>query len=145
MVTKEMKLKYEAYINSQEWKELKIDLLQQRGCSCERCNKKLAPNKLQVHHKTYERLYEELATDLEILCGPCHMNEHGIIKKQKRKLQKIRKPKLPPKENLKKMYLHRKQKFEKRYIRNRYTTEQYKHLMQGLDTWYYNKLALMKR
>jgi len=98
-----MKLKYEAYINSAEWKELKIDLLQERGCKCERCGAKRTPTRLQVHHKTYERLYNELATDLVLLCGKCHMDAHGLIKPKPKKQPKTKVKKVKAKKPKKKV------------------------------------------
>lgn len=83
MVTQEQRLKYKKYIKSKEWYELKIDLLQARGCKCEKCNRELQANKLQVHHVTYERLFNERLSDLLVLCGRCHQIEHGIIKRKK--------------------------------------------------------------
>lgn len=77
--------KYKAYLKSDEWVQLKIDLLQERGCKCERCNKPRKPTSLQVHHITYKRLYDELAADLILLCGGCHMKEHGIKPTKKKK------------------------------------------------------------
>ena len=31
---------------------------------------------LEVHHRTYERLGEELASDLTVLCNRCHHVHH---------------------------------------------------------------------
>lgn len=82
------KVKYKAYLKSNEWVQLKIDLIQDRGCKCERCNRSRKPTSLQVHHITYKRLYNELASDLELLCRGCHMKEHGIKKDKKKKVKK---------------------------------------------------------
>jgi hypothetical protein len=76
------KQKYLDYLKSEEWYNLKIDLLQNRGCKCEKCGTKKSPTMLQVHHKTYIRLYDELASDLILLCGVCHMKEHEIFKEK---------------------------------------------------------------
>lgn len=77
------KQKYLNYIKSDEWYNLKIDLLEVRGCKCEKCGKKKHPTSLHIHHLTYERLYDELPADLMILCALCHAKEHGIIKPKK--------------------------------------------------------------
>ncbi len=37
---------------------------------CERCNTAQAT---QIHHKTYDRIYNEHLSDLEAVCGPCNM------------------------------------------------------------------------
>lgn len=89
------KLKYRAYLLSPEWLTIKIDIIQQRGCKCEKCGKKGKPNELHLHHKTYDRLYNELATDLQLLCPPCHKGVHGMIKgvrKNKKSSKPDRKP-----------------------------------------------------
>ena len=87
------KEKYKNYIASPEWKSLKLDLLQRRGCKCERCAIKKHPTKLHIHHLTYKRLYDELPQDLIILCAICHMKEHGLIEEKKKPVHKKRKPK----------------------------------------------------
>lgn len=71
---------YKEYLKSKKWFRKKQELFLLRGKKCERC-----PNvsRLQVHHKTYERLFNEKLSDLEILCSSCHKKEHGIgVKKQ---------------------------------------------------------------
>lgn len=86
---------YKAYLLSNEWKQIRIDLLTIRGNKCERCNKK--SNRLQVHHLTYERIYNELAEDLILLCGICHQKAHGLIKDKPIKKKPIKKTKNKPK------------------------------------------------
>jgi hypothetical protein len=74
---------YHKYLASEEWYNLKIDLIQLRGFNCENCGQtKKDPRHLQIHHLTYERLYNECASDLLILCARCHMKEHGLIKEK---------------------------------------------------------------
>jgi DNA-binding transcriptional regulator YhcF (GntR family) len=84
--------KYTAYLKSEEWRDLKIDLINKRGSKCEICGKSKVANKLHIHHLTYERIYHELPSDLQILCSVCHMKEHGLIK-EKVKREKAKKPK----------------------------------------------------
>lgn len=79
---------YYEYIKSPEWHSLKIDIIQARGCKCERCNKKKHPAKLQLHHLTYERLFNEESQDLMLVCRRCHMKEHGLIKKPVKKVKR---------------------------------------------------------
>jgi 5-methylcytosine-specific restriction endonuclease McrA len=76
---------YEKYLAGPHWQELrKVKLEQQRAklgynC-CEECGARPAPTPktaLNVHHRTYERLGEELLEDLSIICRPCHDKEHG--------------------------------------------------------------------
>ena len=74
-----MNNKYREYLLSNEWVEMKLDLIQSRGCKCEDCNKPKLPNKLQLHHKNYERIFNELPSDLILLCAKCHMKQHKDI------------------------------------------------------------------
>lgn len=90
---------YQHYIKSEEWYQLKIDLLNKRGCKCEKCGIKKRPTSLHIHHISYERLFNEKPEDLMILCPICHMKEHGLIKKKiykprKHKKQRKYKPKV---------------------------------------------------
>lgn len=51
---------------------------------CARCSTRL---RLQLHHKTYERLGCELASDFDWLCSPCHRKTHRewneLVRKEK--------------------------------------------------------------
>lgn len=67
--------KYLEYLKSKEWKAIRVKLFQLRGRKCEECD---ATRFLQIHHKTYIRLYHEKMDDLQILCRECHKAEHNI-------------------------------------------------------------------
>jgi len=101
MVTKHDKKKYYSYLESKEWLTIRVELLYTRGCKCEKCKKDFEPHKLQIHHITYDRLYNELPSDLLVVCGRCHMEIHNITpnkdlkKKKKAKLPKYKKDKKP--------------------------------------------------
>lgn len=66
--------RYQAYLESPEWKALRKAVLKRCGKICERCHRYLVDN---VHHLTYERVYHELLEDLQGLCRPCHSFLHG--------------------------------------------------------------------
>ncbi len=85
---------YNDYIVSKEWYQLKIDILEKRGSCCERCNKSKPYNILQLHHLTYERLFNEEPQDLILICPKCHRKEHDLHKKQppKKAPKKKKKP-----------------------------------------------------
>jgi hypothetical protein len=76
---------YKDYLKSNEWKLVKLDIIQQRGNRCERCKEQRQVNILHLHHKTYVRLFNERLSDLELLCPKCHMAEHGIKDKKSKK------------------------------------------------------------
>ncbi len=68
------KLEYDAYLDSDQWKNLKIQIIKERGRFCERCG--AAPNPIYLHHLTYRRFGHELRQDLILLCFQCHQREH---------------------------------------------------------------------
>jgi hypothetical protein len=68
-------VKYRAYLRTDHWQAKRQEALTHYGRSCARCE---ATGKLHVHHKTYQRLFKERITDLEILCERCHRQAHGI-------------------------------------------------------------------
>lgn len=67
------KIPYDQYMLSDHWKRKRQQALKHYGYFCNRCKSK---DRLQVHHKTYERLDCERISDLEILCRDCHCGEH---------------------------------------------------------------------
>lgn len=68
------KKKYYAYLESDEWKQIRIEMLITYP-KCQRCGSKKC---LQVHHRTYENVFNEEPEDLEVLCKKCHKQEHNI-------------------------------------------------------------------
>ena len=74
---------YLAYLQSQSWRVTRNRALRMARYRCQRCQ---AKQRLQVHHKTYERLGHELDSDLEVLCEVCH-NEHHIDEKANQQTQ----------------------------------------------------------
>ena len=82
MNKKEFKKYYLEYLQSEQWLNIRLDILSIRK-NCERCGSK---RKLHVHHKTYKNFGHEEPQDLELLCEKCHQVEHRlIIPKNKRK------------------------------------------------------------
>jgi len=69
-------LPYDEYLQTEYWKKLRLKILKRALYKCELC---YSNNKLNVHHKTYERKGEELLTDLICLCERCHNKFHDII------------------------------------------------------------------
>jgi 5-methylcytosine-specific restriction endonuclease McrA len=68
--------KYNAVIASKRWRGLRDRRFHDTGGKCERCGWEQSRwhkgRGLELHHKTYERLGEELPGDLELLCQRCH-------------------------------------------------------------------------
>jgi len=72
---------YYDYLQSFEWSEIRRELFESRGEKCELCGNL---NRLQIHHITYARLFNEDPADLQILCVFCHKRIHGIGKNGKK-------------------------------------------------------------
>lgn len=60
---------YRAYLRSPKWRLIRWLKLCMAGFKCQQCG---ATRKLQVHHLTYEHLYNEHLGDLQVLCKSCH-------------------------------------------------------------------------
>jgi hypothetical protein len=60
---------YISYLRSAEWSQLRSRLLTERGAECECCG---SSKRIQLHHLTYERIFEERDEDLMLLCPICH-------------------------------------------------------------------------
>lgn len=60
---------YEAYLASPEWKALAAQRKKIDGYKCRLC---FSPERLEVHHRTYDRQYHEDIEDLTTLCHECH-------------------------------------------------------------------------
>lgn len=65
---------YDAYIKSDEWREIAAKRMKKDGYKCVMCG---ATINLCVHHLTYDNLGTEPLTDLITLCKKCHKNLHG--------------------------------------------------------------------
>lgn len=66
---------YEQYLQSSSWR-LKRDAVMKRDCYlCQGC---LIAQATEVHHLTYDRIYNEMLFDLVAVCHDCHINKiHG--------------------------------------------------------------------
>lgn len=65
---------YEKYLQTEHWRHVRILALERAGGRCQLCNK---TERLQVHHRTYERRGEEKPEDVTVVCRPCHARHHG--------------------------------------------------------------------
>lgn len=82
--------KYTDYLRSKEWAEIRLDIFETRGRKCERCDSKKF---LNVHHKSYDNIFNEEPSDLEVLCRKCHEGEHGVGKPKGKKKYRLKKRK----------------------------------------------------
>jgi hypothetical protein len=72
-----MNQQYTDYLNSPEWREKRKKRLRHDNYRCRTC---WNTERLQVHHCTYERLYDEWLDDLITLCEDCHAAVTVIIR-----------------------------------------------------------------
>jgi hypothetical protein len=78
-------VKYEKYIRSPEWQVKRAAAIVAAGGKCQLCS---STKKLNVHHNNYDRLGNEIPTDLAVLCEDCHEAFHAI--RDERTKQKAR-------------------------------------------------------
>ncbi len=75
-----MSVDYYDYMQSAEWRERANAAKRRVGHRCQVCNRPATAVTLVVHHRTYERLGQERAEDLTVLCRDCH----ALYEKNKR-------------------------------------------------------------
>ncbi len=61
---------YEEYLQSGRWRHKRLEAQKLARNRCQVCNAK--GQILDTHHRTYERIGNELPEDLIVLCRPCH-------------------------------------------------------------------------
>ena len=71
-------MKYEQYIQSDAWRLQRQLLIAEHGAKCDLCKR---TNELNVHHLNYERLGNERADDVIVLCIRCHNDIHYAMRK----------------------------------------------------------------
>jgi 5-methylcytosine-specific restriction endonuclease McrA len=73
-----MKFNYRDYIISPEWRAKSDAMKWLAGYRCQVCNRHKSEVTLNTHHRTYERLGQEIPSDLTVLCEHCHaLFEHA--------------------------------------------------------------------
>lgn len=61
--------KYRAYLMSPEWKRKRLMVLKRDNNTCQSC---LSRRAIDVHHLTYDHIYNEPLFDLVSVCRDCH-------------------------------------------------------------------------
>jgi hypothetical protein len=90
-------MRYREYLQTPEWRRTRAAALQRAGhcCSLDVTH----TEGLEVHHRTYARLGNELATDLTVLCRPCHQLHHRVNGRPRRtSAESTRAASVPPPE-----------------------------------------------
>lgn len=72
--------KHDKYMKTQEWKDIRLQILERDGWRCRCCGRTNDDPKAQltIHHSTYDNLFneEEHLDDLITLCKYCHYQIH---------------------------------------------------------------------
>jgi 5-methylcytosine-specific restriction endonuclease McrA len=66
--------KYNAYLNTEEWRRRRELVFDRAGGLCEGCRKQTAS---QVHHLTYDHVTDEFLWELVAICDECHRRVHS--------------------------------------------------------------------
>lgn len=82
---------YKAYIRSKVWKKKAEAAKIRAGNRCQLCNRPRSEVQLEAHHRTYERLGNELPGDITVLCRDCHQ-AHEESKAHRELNQKLTEP-----------------------------------------------------
>jgi 5-methylcytosine-specific restriction endonuclease McrA len=70
------RLPYAEYLLTAHWQRVRTLALEQAGYLCDLCAR---DDRLEVHHRTYERLGMERQSDLIVLCFECHRDFHRAL------------------------------------------------------------------
>lgn len=73
---------YQEYLKSPAWKTKREEKFKLVGRRCQVCNRAY---RLEVHHRTYERIGNEDLNDLTVLCSTCHhiFHKNGRLNESK--------------------------------------------------------------
>ncbi len=71
---------YTSYMASEKWRDKRSLILKRDGDRCQTC---LSTEDLEVHHKTYVNLGDELPEDLITLCHECHEAITTVIRRRR--------------------------------------------------------------
>jgi len=75
-ITALRQLPYAEYLKTAHWQRVRALALEQAGHVCDLCGH---DDRLEVHHRTYERVGMERQSDLIVLCYDCHRDFHRAI------------------------------------------------------------------
>jgi len=70
-------MKYQDYLNSAHWKNLRSKKYSKKKRSCAICG---SSERLEVHHLIYKNLTDVETSDLRVLCHRCHFLAHDLMK-----------------------------------------------------------------
>lgn len=67
---------YDAYLSSKKWAQKRQKVIERSGGLCEGCRERVAED---VHHISYDHIYDEFLFELVALCRQCHDRIHGKL------------------------------------------------------------------
>ncbi|MFP4526623.1 MAG: HNH endonuclease [Bacteroidales bacterium] len=67
---------YHGYLRTGLWQEKRKQKLEEAEHRCQLCN---SSDGLQVHHRTYDNVFNERKSDLIVLCRDCHARFHDKV------------------------------------------------------------------
>lgn len=67
--------RYREYLKSDQWLHRRDLVLERDQYKCQAC---LCNKATQVHHLTYNHVYEEFMYELTSVCESCHRRIHGL-------------------------------------------------------------------
>jgi hypothetical protein len=70
---------YADYLQTPHWQEVREAALKAADYRCQVC---YSPEKVHVHHRTYDRRGHELPSDVTVLCADCHGRFHDKLPKE---------------------------------------------------------------
>lgn len=71
-----MDKKYHEYLQSDEWKEKRKEIFEFIAKKCAKCK---TTENIQLHHRSYENIYQESFSDVVPLCETCHKLFHSTF------------------------------------------------------------------
>lgn len=67
---------YAEYLESDSWRRKAEEAKRRAGHQCALCPNR---HRLEVHHRTYDRIGHERPSDLVVLCWWCHRRHHATL------------------------------------------------------------------
>ena len=77
--SKLISLKYDDYLQSTHWLDIRKAMLRKHGNTCQKCKRKYLEHHLNIHHLHYSSIGEERLSDLLLLCRECHEKESSVF------------------------------------------------------------------
>lgn len=72
----ERRRQYQLYLLTDKWKDKRERVMERDGRLCQACRRRPAT---EVHHRTYEHIFNEPLFDLVAVCRTCHENLHSHL------------------------------------------------------------------